>query len=152
MGDTVVVGSIAPTRPFYPEHESSIISNVEYDSKHLFHDEKEYTTGEREGWTNPNGLKIPKIVFSKDCKKCHGTGAYKKRFGGGVVPCPECYSKQGYCKKCYGTRINYKKNKACSRCQGHCGGLIGGKKDKKGVRSEKHNTSSSSSEKEQKRM
>jgi DnaJ-class molecular chaperone len=60
-------------------------------------------------------LNIPMIVYTTNCKKCHGSGVtYSKK--GYQVPCSKCYRRSGYCRKCYGSGINYNKNKPCKRC------------------------------------
>ena len=69
------------------------------------------------GYHNPYGLSIPAIAFSPQCRKCHGTGISRSMFSGTPVPCTRCYTRAGYCKKCYGTGTNYRKGKACNRCQ-----------------------------------
>lgn len=76
-----------------------------------------FTRGENMKWNNPYGLSIPVITFSPGCKKCHGTGTSHSTFTNTPVPCTRCYTRQGYCKKCYGTGTNYRKGKACNKCQ-----------------------------------
>ena len=76
-----------------------------------------YTKGEMYKWDNPYGLSVPLITFDTNCRKCHGTGVAKSRFSGTPLPCPRCYTRHGYCKKCYGNGVNYRKNKPCNKCQ-----------------------------------
>lgn len=75
-----------------------------------------YTRGEMLGWSNPYGLNVPVIVFTQDCKKCHGTGVCKSTFTGTPLPCTICYTRQGFCQKCYGTGKNYRNGKICGDC------------------------------------
>lgn len=75
------------------------------------------TYGSGSGYHNPYGLSVPTIAFSPQCRKCHGTGVSRSMFSGTPVPCTRCYTRAGYCKKCYGTGTNYRKGKACNRCQ-----------------------------------
>lgn len=65
---------------------------------------------------NPYNINVPHIQYDLNCKKCHGTGVSHSRFSGTAIPCTRCYSRHGYCKKCYGTGTNYRKNKACTKC------------------------------------
>ena len=58
---------------------------------------------------NPMG-----INFNDACKCCHGTGTiYKNGF---ERPCKKCYKQRGFCTKCYGTKINFKKGTVCTSC------------------------------------
>lgn len=65
------------------------------------------------GFNNMPGL--PQIQFNPICRKCHGAGqSVSKR--GGIRPCARCYRRAGYCRKCYGTGINYRRGKPCKKC------------------------------------
>ncbi len=66
-------------------------------------------------WFNPNNSYIPPINFQPGCKKCHGSGSITKH--GNMIPCRLCYKRNQICPKCYGSGINYFKNKPC-KCQG----------------------------------
>lgn len=75
-----------------------------------------YTNGVAQKWHNPYNLSVPLIKYDPTCRKCHGTGVSTSRFSGTAVPCTRCYTRHGYCKKCYGNGINFRKNKPCTKC------------------------------------
>lgn len=74
------------------------------------------TTGETHKWDNKYHRKIPVITFDPTCKKCHGTGTKMSTFSKTPLPCPSCYVRHGYCKKCYGNGMNFRKDKPCNKC------------------------------------
>lgn len=76
------------------------------------------TRGENLGWANPHGISIPLLNYNPACRKCHGTGAKKGLLSSSAYPCKKCYSEQGYCRKCFGSGINYKRNKPCGCGEG----------------------------------
>lgn len=65
---------------------------------------------------NPYNLNIPMIQGNPNCRRCHGTTVVKNKRRGYMVPCSRCYKRNGYCKKCFGSGINYKKNMPCKKC------------------------------------
>ena len=62
-------------------------------------------------WHNPFGLNIPQISFVTGCRKCNGSGVINRK--GKQIPCRKCYRTQGHCVKCYGTGVNFMRNKPC---------------------------------------
>lgn len=60
-------------------------------------------------------MNVPSIQANPKCRKCHGTSIAVSRKGQ-TMPCARCYSRNGYCKKCFGTGYNYRKNKPCKKC------------------------------------
>jgi hypothetical protein len=86
-------------------------------------------------WHNPYGLSIPQVSFHGGCRKCRGAGIIMRR--GMALPCRRCYRTHGYCVKCFGTGVNYFKNKPCHKCNGL------GQRIRRG---HKHRDSSSSSD------
>lgn len=68
-------------------------------------------------WHNPYGRNIPIIPFDAGCAKCHGSGIHKSSFSRTPLPCVACYERQGYCKKCLGTGLHYRKDAVCTACR-----------------------------------
>lgn len=71
------------------------------------------TPGYNQGY-NPYS-NLPHIQFNPNCRKCHGVGSAMSRKHV-MMPCARCYRRAGYCRKCFGTGTNFRKNKPCKRC------------------------------------
>ena len=65
---------------------------------------------------NPHNLPIKPIQFNPNCKKCRGSGVRTSLITRKNLPCKNCYTDWGYCKSCYGTGTNFKRDKACKKC------------------------------------
>lgn len=64
---------------------------------------------------NFHGTLLPPIQPHPSCKKCRGAGQVKDKIGG-MMPCSRCYSRNGYCKRCFGSGTYFKKFKPCTFC------------------------------------
>lgn len=82
-------------------------------------------------------MSLPQVSFIGGCRKCNGSGIITRR--GRQIPCRKCYRHHGFCVKCYGTGVNFMRNKHCHKCHGT------GHKVNKHHNHHKHKSRSSSS-------
>ena len=67
------------------------------------------------GAFNFYGTLLPPIQPHPSCKKCHGQGQVPSKIGD-KMPSSRCYSRNGYCKRCFGSGTYFKRFKPCVKC------------------------------------